>query len=156
MVKNEKYRAQALLKRPIEQIQNYENASFSGSIWSFFFLEKYFFGKSVFALCIALLHHNKYEENRYKADIKKSWKIMEFHPKILQNFIISKIYLCLNWSPTKIDLQYKKPIQIMSNWARNLKNMEIYKDYGSVTKFCFLRQLRQNFLYSEDMNKIPG
>ena len=43
--------------------------------WGHFFLgggRKWFFGKYVFALCTALFCHKKYEENRYRADIKKS------------------------------------------------------------------------------------
>ena len=46
-----------------------------------FFLEKSFFGKNVFALCITLLHHKKYQENHYRADIKKSLKIYGVPPK---------------------------------------------------------------------------
>ena len=88
--------------------------------------------------------------SRYQKKVENLWNSIQKFCKTLsfQKFISAKID-----PPTKIDLQYKKPIQLTSNWATN---MESYKDYGSVTKFCFLRQLRQNFMYSEDVNKIPG
>ena len=79
---------------------------------------------------------------------------MEFHPQILQNYPFKNLSQ-LKLIPHKIDLQYKQPIQLTSNWARNLRNMERYKDHGSVTKFYFSMQLRQDFLYFEDVNKIP-
>ena len=46
-----------------------------------FFLENFFFEKNIFALCIVLVNHKKYQENHYRADIKKSLKIYGVPPK---------------------------------------------------------------------------
>ena len=55
----------------------------------------FFFGKNVFALCIALFYHKKYEENCYQADIKKAenlWNSIQKFCKILsfKKFISAK------------------------------------------------------------------